>query len=465
MRKYLVRFVLPILAISFFSSQSLCGQKSIPANPTGQDKPNVLFIAVDDLNDFVSYADRYKGAITPNIDRLASQGMAFNNAYCQYTVCRPSRASVMSGFYPHRLQGNIHDDESVQAEARKLRSELMHVWFRNNGYKPLAVGKILHRHLPEETLDASGGRGLFSAGLGKLKRNWHQEGTMTDWAMEPESDEQMPDHKAAQWAVDQLEKKHEKPFFLMVGFLRPHNPWYVPKKWWDLYDREKINLPPYKEDDLNDLPQMGLNNIKKVMPRTEWAIENDQWRNIVHSYLASISFVDHQIGKVISALEKSDYGDNTIIVLWSDHGYHMGEKNTFQKHSLWERSTHIPLIFAGPGITAGKSCNRVVSLLDIYPTLVDMCGLPENLQNEGISLVPLIEDPSLAWPYPVVTGYGKDCYAIQNERYRYLRYSDGSEEFYDLKNDPHEWNNISEDHEIAGIKREMQSQLENIINK
>lgn len=428
----------------------------------GQDKPNVLFIAVDDLNDFPAYANRYQGAITPNLDKLASQGMAFNSAYSQYTVCGPSRASVLSGIYPHRLQGKLNMDDVVQKEARKNGSELMHTWFRNNGYKTLAVGKILHRHLPEGTLEDSGGRGLFSAGLGKLKRNWHQDGTMTDWAMDPISDEQMPDHKAAQWAVDQLGKKQEKPFFLMVGFLRPHNPWYVPKKWWDLYDREKINLPPYKEDDLNDLPQMGLNNIKKVMPRTEWAIDNDQWRNIVHSYLASISFVDHQIGKVIDALEKSNYSDNTIIVLWSDHGYHMGEKNTFQKHSLWERSTHVPLLFAGAGVKAGKS-DRVVSLLDIYPTLVEMCGLPKNPKTEGRSLVPLMENPVLAWPYPAVTGYGKDCYAIQNERYRYLRYEDGGEEFYDLKNDPHEWNNISEDPDIAGVKKEMNTQLKKII--
>jgi arylsulfatase A-like enzyme len=431
-------------------------------NLLGQEQPNVLFIAVDDLNDFPAYAGRYKGAITPNLDKLASRGMAFNSAYAQYSVCSPSRASVMSGFYPHRLQGKLNEDDVVQKEVKKLGSELMHTWFRNNGYKTLATGKILHRHLPEGTLDDSGGRGLFSAGLGKLKENWHQNGTMTDWATEPVSDEQMPDHQSAQWAVEQLDQEHEKPFFLMVGFLRPHNPWYVPKKWWDLYDREKINLPPYKADDLDDLPPMGLNNIKEVMPRTEWAIENDQWKNIVHSYLASISFMDHQVGKVLDALENSNYSDNTIIVLWSDHGYHMGEKNTFQKHSLWERSAHVPLLFAGAGVNAGES-DRVVSLLDIYPTLVEMCGLPENPKNEGRSLVPLMENPSLAWPFPAVSGYGKESYAIQNERYRYLRYKDGSEEFYDLKNDPHEWNNISEDSEIAGIKKEMNAQLKKII--
>jgi arylsulfatase A-like enzyme len=416
------------------------------------EKPNVVFISVDDLNDFPSYANRYEGAITPNLDKLANRGMVFNNAYSQYTVCGPSRASMMSGFYPHNLSGKLNEDDVVQELTRTLGSELMHTWFRNNGYETLAVGKILHHHLPDGTLDESGGRGLFSAGLGKLKKNWHQEGTMTDWAKAPESDEQMPDHEAANWAVDQLRKKHDKPFFLMVGFLRPHNPWYVPEKWWDLYDREKITLPPYKKDDLDDIPKAGLKNIKDQMPRTEWAIDTDQWRNIVHSYLASISFVDHQIGKVINALEESEYSDNTIIVLWSDHGYHMGEKNTFQKHSLWERSTHVPLIFAGHGVPQGESSNRVVSLLDIYPTLLEICGLPKNSKNEGRSLVPLMKDPLTEWAYPSLTGYGKDCYAVQSERYHYIRYSDGSEELYDHQNDPNEWTNVAGKHDLANIK-------------
>lgn len=420
-----------------------------------QEKPNILFISVDDLNDFPSFANRYEGAITPNLDRLASQGMVFNKAYCQYAVCGPSRASVMSGVHPHRLFGKLNEDKAVEKSTKALGSELMHTWFRNNGYKTLAVGKILHKHLPDGSLDDSGGRGLFSAGLGKLKKNWHQNGTMTDWAMEPESDEQMPDHHAANWAVDQLNKKHDKPFFLMVGFLRPHNPWYVPKKWWDLYDRDKIQLPPYKKDDLNDIPKLGLKNIKDQMPRTDWAIETDQWRNIVHSYLASISFVDHQIGKVIDALKNSEYSNNTIIVLWSDHGYQMGEKNTFQKATLWERSTHVPLLFAGKGVPKGNSSNRVVSLLDIYPTLVDMSGLPENPKNEGRSLLPLINSPSKIWPYPAVTGYNENCFAVQNERYRYIRYSDGGEELYDLRNDPNEWTNLAQRKDLISIKTEL----------
>jgi arylsulfatase A-like enzyme len=265
----------------------------------------------------------------------------------------------------------------------------------------------------------------------------------------------MPDHQAANWAVDQLSKQHEKPFFLMVGFLRPHNPWYVPEKWWDLYDREKIQLPPYKKDDLDDIPKAGLRNIKEEMPRTDWAIETDQWRDIVHSYLASITFVDHQIGKVIHALEESDYSDNTIIVLWSDHGYQMGEKNSFQKASLWERSTHVPLLFAGYGVPEGQSSDRVVSLLDIYPTLVEMSGLPGNSKNEGRSLVPLMKNPSAEWPYPSITGYGKDCYAIQNERYRYIQYDDGTEELYDQQNDPNEWTNLAGSRDLAHIKADL----------
>ncbi len=418
------------------------------------EKPNVIFISVDDLNDFPPFERRYPDALTPNLNKLANSGIVFANAHAQYVVCAPSRASLMSGLHPSVI-GRSSDNE-VEKRARELGTDLLHSYFRKNGYKAMAVGKILHRHVPEGSVDTSGGRGGFTEGTGKLKKNWHQNGTITDWAMAPERDDQLPDHKAAEWAISQLEAKHDKPFFLMVGFLRPHVPWYVPKKWFDLYDKDKLTLPPYRKDDLDDIPQKGRElSIHKAMPRTEWAIENHQWRNILHAYLACVSFADHQVGKVLNALEASSYKDNTIVVLWSDHGYHMGEKNTFQKHSLWERSSHVPLIFAGPEIEAGQRCDRVVSLLDIYPTLVEMCGLPENTRNQGHSLVPLMKDPDQEWTYPAITGWREDSYAIQNERYRYIRYGDGSEELYDHQNDPNEWTNVAGKIDLANIKTDL----------
>jgi arylsulfatase A-like enzyme len=425
------------------------------------EKPNVLFIAVDDLNDFPTLMRGYPDAKTPHLDRLAERGMVFTRAHCQFPLCGPSRASIMSGLLPATLEYEGHmKDEALQKRARDRGTDLLHTYFARHGYRTMAVGKICHHHVPKGSVDASGGRGSFSGGTGKLKKNWHQNGTSTDWAMAPERDDQLPDHQAAAWAVRQLQAKHDKPFLLMVGFLRPHVPWYVPKKWFDLYAKEKLTLPPYRKDDLDDVPTMAKQiSILKQMPRTDWAIENKQWRNIVHAYLACVSFSDHQVGKVLDALDNSPYRDNTIVMLWSDHGYHLGEKNTFQKQSLWERSSHVPLVIAGPRVRAGGRCDRVVSLLDMYPTLLEMCGLPANPKNEGRSLVPLLEDPSKPWPHPAIIGWQKRSFAVQDERYRYLRYGDGSEELYDHASDPNEWTNLADTPELAGIRKKMADHL------
>lgn len=425
------------------------------------DRPNVLFIAVDDLNDFPTFAGRYPDAKTPNMDQLAERGIVFTNAHCQFPLCGPSRASVMSGMLPSTLGYETHmRDEALQQRAQQLDTELLHTYFQNHGYKAMAVGKICHNHVPRGSVDESGGRGSFAGGTGKLKQNWHQQGTSTDWAMAPAKDEDLPDDKAADWAIKRLEEQHDKPFFLMVGFLRPHVPWYVPKKWFDLYEKETIELPPYKSDDLSDVPQMAKDiSILPQMPRTDWAIENDQWRNIVHAYLACISFSDHQVGRVLDALDRSPHKDNTIIVLWSDHGYHMGEKNTFQKQSLWERSSHVPLVIAGAGLEGQRRCDRIVSLLDLYPTLVEMCDLPANAKNEGRSLVPLLQKPDKPWDYPAITGWQKNSFAVQDHRYRYIRYGDGSEELYDHQSDPNEWTNLAGEVEHEPIKQALSQSL------
>jgi arylsulfatase A-like enzyme len=237
-------------------------------------------------------------------------------------------------------------------------------------------------------------------------------------------------------------------------------PWYVPKKWFDLYDKETLTLPPYDPKDLDDVPDIAKEiSILSQMPRTDWAIENDQWQNMLHAYLACVSFADHQVGRLLDALAQSPYRDNTIIVLWSDHGYHIGEKNTFQKQSLWERSSHVPLIIAGPQVKADQRCDRVVSLLDIYPTVLEMSGLPANPKNEGRSLMPLIREPGRAWPYPAITGWQKASFTVQTERHRYIRYGDGSEELYDHQTDRNEWTNLAHEAETEPLRRELAGQL------
>ena len=428
---------------------------------THLNKPNVLFISVDDLNDFPGFMQGYPDANTPHMDRLARRGMVFTRAHCQFPLCGPSRASLMSGLYPATLGYDQHmKDKDLAARARERGTELLHAYLAQHGYKTLAAGKICHHHVPAGSVDASGGRGKFNGGTGNLRRHWPQKGTSTDWAMAPEKDAQLPDHQTATWAVQQLKAKHDRPFLLMVGFLRPHVPWYVPKKWFELYDRDQLTLPPYKSDDLDDVPAMAHRiSILEQMPRTDWAIESKQWRRILHAYLACISFVDHQVGNVLTALDASPYRDNTIIVFWSDHGYHMGEKNTFQKQSLWERSSHVPLIISGPGIEAGRRCDRIVSLLDLYPTLLDLTGLPANPKNEGRSLVPLLGDPQKPWPFPAMTGWKENSFAVQTERYRYIRYGDGSEELYDHREDVKEWINRADEPELAGIKKKLSKEI------
>ncbi len=427
-----------------------------------QNKPNVIFIAVDDLNNYPSYTKAYQGAITPNMDKLAGQGIVFDKAFCQWPTCGPSRSSIMSGLLPTTIGGKEKmTDEKLQERAKELGTKLLHEYFADYGYKTLAGGKICHKHVPEGSVDESNGRGSFTAGLGRMGVNYKSEKTSTDWAAVEKPDNEFPDYELASWGVEKLEEKHEKPFFLMLGFLSPHVPWYVNKKWFDIYDKDKIELPPYLKNDFDDIPQFSKGaNIQTHMPSTEWAIKNNQWRNILHAYLASISFTDAQLGRVLKALDKSEYRDNTIVVLWSDHGYHMGEKNTFQKHSLWERAGKVPMIISAPFLNKGKRVNKQVGLLDMYPTLLELCGLPKNNKNEGRSLVPLLKDVDREWPYSVTTSWRGGNFAIQNDRYRYLIYTNGEEELYDHKNDPNEWNNIAENPEMMSLKKEMKMSVD-----
>ncbi|MEM9282176.1 MAG: sulfatase [Verrucomicrobiota bacterium] len=432
------------------------------------EKPNVLFISVDDLNDWTGFAG-HKEVISPNMDRLARDGTWFSRAFCQYPVCAPSRASVMTGVYFHQLQSESTGvkDEFVADKIRSMGSDLLHGYFKEHGYKTMAVGKILHDHLPPDDLDMSGGRGGWGVYRDKngdrRKLNWMSDKTLTDWGYEERPEDEMSDSKAAKWAVARLEENHEEPFFLMVGFLRPHVPWYVPEKYFERYDREQLSLPPYREDDLDDIPPAGVNLFNKGYPRTEWAVENKQWRHMIQAYLASITFVDSKIGQVLEALEKSPYRENTIVVLWSDHGYHMGEKTIFQKDTLWERSAAVPLIIKLPSTMEGQMdkgrCDRVVGLIDLYPTLLDLCGLPPNDRVSGRSLRPLLEDRDAKWDYPTLTYRKNGSRSIQYHRYRYIEYGDSTMELYDHKSDPHEWDNVAEDSDYSNVLERMKKKL------
>jgi arylsulfatase A-like enzyme len=265
----------------------------------------------------------------------------------------------------------------------------------------------------------------------------------------------MGDWKVASWAIGELRKKHDRPFFLGCGFFRPHLPWYVPPKYFDMYPLDKVTLPNVNENDLDDVPPIG-----KRMARPERdhknVIEHKQWRKAVQAYLASISFVDACVGRVIDAFDKSPYADNTVIVLWSDHGWHLGEKLHWRKFALWEEATHNVLMVVAPGVTwPGQRCSRPVTMLDIYPTLIDLCNLAAKEELEGRSLVSLLKDPKAEWERPALTTHGRNNHSLRTERWRYIRYSDGTEELYDHDKDPLEWKNLAGESEYGRIKKRL----------
>ena len=435
-------------------------------NVFSQEKPNVLFIAIDDLNDYVNCMNGAVHAYTPNIDKLAQQGILFTNAHCQAPICGPSRASIMTGLYPS-TSGNylqLKDTDIKKASKITRKAVFMPDYFEQYGYKTMAVGKIYHNGDAAKTFDEYGGKFSWMGPKPKERFNYdpskieHKVGnTQTDWGAYPEHDSLMTDFKSAKWAIEKLGQQHEKPFFLAVGFVRPHVPWYAPKKWFDMFPLNKINTPPFNPHDFEDIPSMAKRVADvPMMPTTEELIKTDEWKDVVRAYLACIAFVDAQVGKVLVALEKSKYADNTIVVLWSDHGYHLGEKNRFAKQALWERDTRTILTIKVPGAKNGKSCNAPVQLVDIYPTLTDLCNLPGYELADGHSLISYLKNPDFIESHPSLSFYGVGNIAVRNERYRLLQYEDGSMEFYDMKNDPNEWENLANDankqHEISKMK-------------
>lgn len=405
-------------------------------------KPNVLLVSIDDLNDWVGCLGGHPQAKTPNIDRLAKMGTLFANGHCQSPVCNPSRASMMTGRYPHATGIYFLSPDLELAPVLKEVPTLPEV-FAQKGYKTMAAGKIFHRgdkRFFEEYLP-TGGFGPRP----KKKISQPHGHPLWDWGVYPNDDNLMPDMKCAKWAVDQLGKKHKKPFFMGVGFYRPHVPMYATKKWFDMHPRDQVKLPAIHKDDLSDLSQyaIDLTNLKHVSPTHKWVKGAAQWEHAVQSYLASVTFADHCLGLVLDALDSSDYADNTIIALFSDHGFHLGEKERWAKRSLWEDGTRVPIIVSAPGFKHDQKSDRPAELLDLFPTLLELAGLPSDPSQEGQSLVPLMKNPKMEWKHPAITSFGLGNYSVRSTRYRFIRYFDGSQELYDLSDDPHEWNNLA----------------------
>ncbi len=404
-------------------------------------------MAIDDLNDWTGALGGHPQAATPNLDRLAASGMLFTNAHCPAPACNPSRAAMMTGIRPST--SGIYQNSQPWRESPVLaEAKTIPQWFRDNGYSVFGSGKIYHGSFPDppswdyywpsQTKNHPGDPKPKNLPVNGIPNTSH-----FDWGPHPEGDEEMGDWQIAEWISDELAKEHENPFFMACGFFRPHLPWYAPQKYFDQFPIDEIVLPEVIEDDLADVPPLG---VKIAKPDGDHAKvrKHDQWKQAVQGYLASIAFVDACVGKVIDALESSPHADRTIIVLWSDHGWHLGEKEHWRKFALWDEATRVQMMWRVPGVTeAGSRTDAAVNLLDIYPTLTDLCGLPSNSENEGTSLKPLLEDSNVEWQHPTLTTHGLKNHALRDRRWRYIRYSDGSEELYDHKNDPLEHTNLA----------------------
>ncbi len=413
-------------------------------------KPNVLFIAVDDLNHWVGHFGRNKQTKTPNLDRLAAMGVTFTNAHCAAPVCNPSRTALLSGLRPGStgIYDNGQPFELAVTEDQSLVSQ-----FRKSGYTTLGMGKLWHGGLgfPGQWTATGGNERASKGGDGVDDRSI---GGIA-FGIVRGGDEAVSDTQIADFGISELGKTHETPFFLTLGFHKPHMPWNVPQKYYDMHPLDQIELPPTKEDDLSDVPAAGR-KMAKASGDHQAVLESGRWKEAVQAYLASISYLDGQVGRVLDALENSSYKDNTVICLWGDHGWHLGEKQHWRKFALWEEATRAPLIWVVPGVAkAGGVCDRPVDFMSIYPTLCDLSEIAIPDHVEGKTLRTLLADPNAPWGGVAVTTFGENNHAVRNDRWRYIRYSDGGEELYDHNSDPYEWNNLASLPEHATLKLEL----------
>lgn len=442
---------LPFVLCCLFFLPSCNGQEEAAA------PPNVLFIAIDDLNDWIGPLKGHPQVKTPHLDALAARGTLFSNAHTQSPLCSPSRTSLMTGRRPSStgIYGLAPWFRNVD-ELKDIVSLPQH--FSLNGYTTYSGGKIYHggygRQEGDNEFDELGPPSTVGAKPEQKIIGWTPGGNhaLMDWGTFPHKDEDKGDWKIASWAVDKLNEKPQEPFFLSAGFFLPHVPLYATQKWFDLYPEDSIQLPPILENDREDTPRFSwYDHWDLPEPRLKWLEENDQLIPLVRAYLASISFVDSQVGRILDALEENGLADNTIVVLWSDHGYHLGEKAISGKNTLWDRSTRVPLIFAGPGVAENANVEAPVELLDLYPTLIDLAGLSPRDGLEGHSLVPQLQDRNAPREWPAITTHNHDNHGIRTENWRFIQYADGSQELYDMQNDPNEWNNLAEDPAYADI--------------
>jgi arylsulfatase A-like enzyme len=450
-----------------FSCLLFFGSDSFAEAPRPVTGPNVLFIAMDDLNDWIGCLGGHPQTLTPNLDRLAASGMLFTNAHCPAPACNPCRSAIFTGRAPNR--SGLYDNRQRMREVMP-NDVILPQYFRDHGYHASGSGKLLHyfidaaswdEYFPKAESENPFPQTFYPAERPvNLSRGGPWQYVETDWAALDVTDEEFGgDWSVSRWIGEQLSRNHDKPFFLGCGIYRPHEPWFVPKKYYEPFPLEEIQLPPgYLEHDLDDVPEAG-----QRMARNRYFAhiqQQGQWKQGVQGYLASIHFADAMLGRVLDALESGPNADNTIVVLWSDHGWQLGEKEHWQKYTPWRAVTRVPLMVRVPksvspslpeGTHSGSVCDLPVNLLSLFPTLTELCGLPAKQNNDGPSLLPLLRDPATtSWKHASVTFLSQpESYAISGRSHRYIHYADGSEELYDIQADPHEWTNLASREDAA----------------
>ena len=431
---------------------------------------DVLFIAIDDLNDWVGFLGGHPQAETPNIDRLAARGMAFTNAQSPSAICHAVRTAVLTGLRPSTsgVYGNGPDWRTQEIFRDK---PTLPRYFHDNGYATRGAGKIFHA----QTFTANGFSGFndtsawddFFPSLDRqlpdefgpfsIPANGNSWGRSFDWAPLVAEDYALGDGQVTSWVAANILEAGDGPRFNAAGIYRPHQPWYVPERYFEQFPLDGIVLPPHIDGDLEDVPETARGGAFNSLEQHAWMQEDEsRWREGVQAYLASVAYADAMVGRLLDALDASGRADRTIVVLWGDHGFHLGEKERWQKYTLWGESLHVPFVVVAPGVTQpGSVSSAPVSLMDIYPTLVELARLELPAHVEGRSLVPLLADPALPWEHPTLSTYGFGNHAVVSSRHKYIRYSDGSEELYDLADDPNEWTNLAGREGYEAVKADL----------
>jgi len=424
-------------------------------------RPNVLLIVLDDQNAFAGRRDLAPEPVSPNLERLSKRGVTFSNAQCAAPVCNPSRTAFLSGLRPSTSGIYDNSQDKLPQGHRLERATALPTYFRQHGYKTVGGGKVFSssvssalgkRHWDENLGGAEGSKGHDP--LPPKDQIQVNSVGKHDWAAFPSRRDQMEDWQLAGWAADYLEEKHEQPFFLACGIVKPHTPWFVPQRYFDLFPHQAITIADLADDEAAGLPKFIKDDLHK--PNPAFVARRNE---VIAAYLAACRYADDCVGRILAGLNQGPHRDNTIVVVCGDNGYQFGEKHSWSKGQLWEGSANVPLVIAGPGVKQGEVCTRPVNLLDLYPTLVELAGLPEKSGIEGVSFRSLLETPTKAWDRPSLTTAGFKNHALRSERWRYIRYADGSEELYDHQSDPLERNNLAAAAEHTAVKEQLRRWL------